>query len=72
MYKRRGKAKHNLPGGDFFLGLQTNFQQEISLKHRGKVICMDSPHSVTQYEGYLSTTIVVLDGFVAGSPVANF
>ena len=33
---------------------------------------MDSTHSVTHYEGYLLTTLVVLDDFMEGVPVAWF
>ena len=54
---------------DFLLCIQTPFQKHMMQEHARKLVCIDSTHSITQYD-FLLTTILVIDDFQAGVPVA--
>ncbi len=60
----------NLSKDDFLLGLQTEFQRDDMQRYGNSVIMMDATHGTTQYD-FLLISILVLDEFGAGLPVAS-
>lgn len=70
LYKPQGESAEIMPEKDFLLALQTPFQAHIlqSCGHN-KVVCIDSTHGTNAYDFSL-TTVVVVDEFGEGYPVA--
>lgn len=70
MYKAQGERDEIMSEEDFILALQTPFQAHMlqSCGH-DKIICIDSTHGTNAYDFSL-TTVVVVDEFGEGYPVA--
>ena len=68
-YKAQGTEHPSLNKEDFVLGLQTLWQREMMMKHASKIVCIDSTHGTNQYD-FLVTTVLVLDEYEEGIPVA--
>ena len=70
LYKPQGKSDKIMSEEDFVLALQTPFQAHMlqSCGHE-KIICIDSTHGTNAYDFSL-TTVVVVDEFGEGYPVA--
>ena len=69
VYKQQGKIEYGLPEKDFILGIQTKYQLDMLKAHGSRIICMDATHSTNQYE-FMLTTIMVIDEYGEGCPVA--
>lgn len=54
---------------DFLLVIQTPFQKHMTERFAQNGVCVDSTHGTTGYDFYL-TTLLVIDEFGAGFPVA--
>ena len=68
-YLNHKVVKTTLPKDDFLVGIQTKFQCDM-MKHFGeKLICMDATRGTNHYDFKL-VTILVLDDFGEGVPVA--
>ena len=61
--------REGVKDNDFLLALQTQFQLEMMKAFGGNVICVDATHSTNYYE-YLLVTVMVVDDFGEGIPVA--
>ena len=70
LYKPQGESHEVMSENDFILAFQTPFQAHIlcSCGH-DKIVCIDSTHGTNAYDFSL-TTIVVVDEFGEGYPVA--
>ncbi|GFN97535.1 protein far-red elongated hypocotyl 3 [Plakobranchus ocellatus] len=68
-YKAQNSQHPYLKDEDFSLCLQTDFQRGMTIKYGHKIIFTDSTHNTTHYDFYL-TSILVLDDFEEGVPVA--
>ncbi|GIY32513.1 c2H2-type domain-containing protein [Caerostris darwini] len=55
----------------FALGIQTETQKEMLIKHSYKIICIDSTHGTNRYGFYL-LSIHIQDEYGQGYPVAHF
>ncbi|GIX72024.1 c2H2-type domain-containing protein [Caerostris darwini] len=55
----------------FALGIQTETQKEMLIKHSYKIICIDSTHDTNRYGFYL-LSIHIQDEYGQGYPVAHF
>ncbi|GIZ02203.1 ULP_PROTEASE domain-containing protein [Caerostris extrusa] len=55
----------------FALGIQTETQTEMLIKHSYKIICIDSTHGTNRYGFYL-LSIHIQDEYGQGYPVAHF
>ncbi|GIX66720.1 ULP_PROTEASE domain-containing protein [Caerostris extrusa] len=55
----------------FALGIQTETQKEMLVKHSYKIICIDSTHDTNRYGFYL-LSIHIQDEYGQGYPVAHF
>lgn len=55
----------------FYLGIQTQFQLEMLIKHGQQAICVDSTHGTNMY-GFLLVTLLIVDEFGLGVSVAWF
>ena len=73
LYRPQGiqpEACENICNNDFMLVIQTQLQAEIIKKYSyGRVICIDSTHGTNGYD-FTLITIVVIDDFGEGFPVA--
>ena len=74
IYKPQGaQPTEETPGlsaSDFILALQTVTQRQLMMKFgNGNVVCLDSTHGTNQYDFNL-VTVMVVDDFGEGSPVA--
>ena len=74
LYKPQGmpqpEACENMCNNDFMLVIQTHLQAEIIKKYSyDRVICIDSTHGTNGYD-FTLITIVVIDDFGEGFPVA--
>ena len=70
LYKIQGKSDEIMSEDDFVLALQTPFQAHMlqSCGH-DKIVCINSTHGTNAYDFSL-TTVVVVDEFGEGYPVA--
>ena len=59
----------NLTKDDFVLVIQNPFQKLMAEKFASKGICVDATHGTTGYD-FLLTSLVVIDEFGAGIPIA--
>ncbi len=62
-------GEYNLTKDDFAIVIQNPFQKQMAQKFAHRGICVDSTHGTTGYD-FLLTSIVVLDEFGQGIPVA--
>ena len=54
---------------DFALGIQTKFQRDMMIEFGNSIICCDSTHGTNHY-AFPLTTVLVIDDFGEGVPVA--
>ena len=73
IFKAQGEPQpnhiDNIGKNDFLLGIQTQFQRDMLIKHGEMCICMDSTHGTNIYNFNLITVLIVND-FGEGIPVA--
>lgn len=69
LFKQQGVEHDVLGTEDFLLCLQTEFQLEMIKEFGHKVICVDTTHSTNMYD-FLLITVLVVDEFGEGVPVA--
>ena len=70
LYKPQGESHEVMSENDFILAFQTPFQAHILCScGDDKIVCIDSTHGINAYDFSL-TTIVVVDEFGEGYPVA--
>lgn len=69
LYKQQGQELNGLDSDDFFLGLMNPIQKAMFKKFGQDRILIDSTHGVTGHD-FLLTTIMVVDEFGEGFPVA--
>ena len=70
LYKPQGATSHQtLDNNDFVLCQQTNLQGIVMKEFGNNIICIDSTHKTTGYD-FVLVTILVIDEFSEGYPVA--
>ncbi|XP_055951534.1 uncharacterized protein LOC129987599 [Argiope bruennichi] len=68
-YKRQDDAHPTIQNKDFMLVLMTHFQKSIFYRLGADRICVDSTHSISNYNFEL-VTVLVIDEYEEGIPVA--
>ena len=70
-FKQQGTedVENSIGKDDFLLCIQTKFQLEMLKAHGSSVVCVDSTHGTNMYD-FLLITILVLDEFGEGLPIA--
>lgn len=68
-YKKQGDEQPPFNKEDFILILMTNYQNKMAKKFGNEKICVDSTHGTNAYD-FMLTTLLTLDEFCAGVPVA--
>ena len=58
-----------IESNDFLLGIQTEFQHEMFVKHATKLVCVDATHGTNSYDFQL-ITVLVIDDYDEDIPVA--
>ncbi|XP_049779635.1 uncharacterized protein LOC126176522 [Schistocerca cancellata] len=69
MHKQAGQNMGNLSSEDTMIVLMTPFQSELLRKFGSNIVCVDSTHCTNVYK-LLVTTLLVIDEFGSGIPVA--
>ena len=59
----------NIGKKDFLLGIQTQFQRDMTVKYGPSCVCIDSTHGTNMYD-FVLVTVLVIDDFGEGIPVA--
>lgn len=70
-HKLQGDELQNFKKDDFMIVLQTDFQASLLREFSCNGVCMDSTHGTNMYD-FLLTTLMVIDEFGQGQPVAWF
>ena len=68
-YKRQEEEESGFNNEDIVLIIANSFQRDMLSKFGNNIVCIDSTHDITEYDFYL-TTLVVVDEYGAGVPVA--
>jgi len=68
-YKHQDEQESGFSDDDIVLIIANSFQRKMLSKFGNNIICIDSTHDTTEYDFYL-TTLVVVDEYGAGVPVA--
>lgn len=68
-YKRQGDCLENFDKQDICLIIMNSIQKELFKKFADNIVCVDGTHGLNSYD-FEMTTILVLDEFREGFPVA--
>ncbi|XP_049806681.1 uncharacterized protein LOC126249072 [Schistocerca nitens] len=69
LYKKEGEAREDFDGTDSVIVLMTDYQKQLLQRFGQNIVCVDSTHCTNVYK-LLVTTLLVVDDFGSGMPVA--
>ncbi|XP_049798806.1 uncharacterized protein LOC126232686 [Schistocerca nitens] len=69
LYKKEGEAREDFDRTDSVIVLMTDYQKQLLQRFGQNIVCVDSTHCTNVYK-LLVTTLLVVDDFGSGMPVA--